>query len=223
MTRKFISALARLRPGDASSYISKLGPQHAGRKVVLVCRVSRRHQSDRGNLKNQEANLRRAAESVGAIVVLVIRYVGSGVNPWWVERAAMFAQQHGAILLAESTDRFIRPLDYHSKRNPHAKPTRMDLDDLRFYAAGAPLVTLCEPNAELAEVRSLHSKRGQRSKGRKGGRPRSRTPGYLKQRRTALIDRVKRLRRRGRSLRAIARKTGVPFNTVHRWILSATN
>jgi len=167
----YIEQLRRER-GKASDYIGhaaqQLGP---GDRIVLCCRVSACEQNRNGNLDDSEANLRRRAEALGVCVVGSYRHVGSGYDPWWVGRAAAMASELRAKLFAESPDRFIRSPKY-SKTSQDAQAREVDLRYLAWWANGVPLVTDLEPDATPSETRSYQRKRGQRLKGKPGGRPR---------------------------------------------------
>jgi hypothetical protein len=138
-----------------------------GQRVVLCCRVSWVNQHRRGNLTDQESYLRQIAESQGMIVVGVVKYVGSDWDPIWLSRAAHIAQQHGAILVAECANRFIRHLAYAGEDWLDNVAREVELDELRSYTEGVPLATLVPPGAPS---RSALIKRGQTCKGRRGGR-----------------------------------------------------
>ncbi len=215
-------------PGRASRYIGRGDREiRLGTPVIPCCRVSKRPQRYRGNLDDQEQGLREFVADFGGVVVGVVRHVGSGWDGPWLIKAVARARMCGAVLLAESTDRFIRPLDYHSKRNPDAQATEEDLRCLRCWTKGVRLLTVLDPDASPREVRSWQRKRGQSAKGRKGGRPRSQPPpeqtpakypGYKKDRREAKLPAVLQRRARGESLRQIAEAEEVPVATVEEWI-----
>jgi len=128
-------------------------------------------QNRNGNLADQETNLRRKANRLGAEVVGVVGHVGSGTDPYWVGRAVAIAEKHEAKLYAETTDRFVRHPAYHSKDNPNAQARESELRDLAWWADGVVLTTDLDPNASPWESRSYQRKRGQRFKGNRGGRP----------------------------------------------------
>jgi DNA invertase Pin-like site-specific DNA recombinase len=206
-------AILRNGPGKASNLIRQAKSEiKPGDKVVLCCRVSHCTQNHNGNLRDQEARLRRCMKKVGAVVMAVCTHVGSGVDKWSVLQAATEAREHGAKLVAESTDRFIRHEDYHSSKNPDAQARETDLEDLGYLTRGVTLSTLLHPDATPARVRSFQRKRGQWAKGHKGGRPLAK-----KKRREKLLPDVLRLHVTGKSCRAIAAMLGLPRSTVHRW------
>ena len=79
------------------------------------------------------------------------------------------APRYGAIIVAESTDRYLRHHDYHADTT--LLPTVGQFEDLKARAQGVTLATVLPPDATKAEVSSHQKKRGQRAKGNKGGRP----------------------------------------------------
>src|SRR5690348_6913412 len=119
MKRKRLLARTQLfaeyKSGKAIRFIRsfKLRP---GQLVYLICRVSNCQR--RRNRDDQEANLHEAVEATGAIVVDLYRIVISGRNPYWLRQAAHEAREAGAtVMLAETTDRFIRNRYFHSKKS----------------------------------------------------------------------------------------------------------
>jgi len=204
--------------GTASNYIKPIDDVQPGDKVVLCCRVSTYEQGRTEKLTRQVAYLRQEMERREAAVVYVIRHVGSGRNPYWLAKAVVIAKEHGAKLVAESTSRFIRHPGYHSVQNWTAQARDVDLEDLRWWTKGMTLVTLLNPDASPADERSYQSKRGQRAKGRKGGRPKQNEAGYKKQRRISNLPKVYWMNVCGLSIRRIATMLQVPTMTVHGWI-----
>jgi hypothetical protein len=186
-------------------------------RVFLLKRVSGRER--RANLKDQDANLREVVEPVDTIIVGQYEFVGSGFDPYWVYEAAQQAKAAGAtVLLAETTDRLIRHHVFHSVRRPDAQANSRQLRELLEAADGIPLMTHLHPDAAPKEVRSYQRKRGQKYKGKKGGRPKNGTPGRLKRRRDETQRRVLWLHECGWSIRWIAAKRTIPKSTVQRWI-----
>jgi len=166
-----ISYLPAMRAGRASDYI-RHAPEEIkpGDKLILACRVSECEQDRKGNLADQEANLRERAENLGAIVLRVVSQVESGYKPWWVGRAVFLAKQYGAKIFAESTDRLIRTPAF-DKKNQDAQARDSDLRYLVWWSEGVVLATDLHPDATPKETRSYQRKRGQRMKGNRGGRP----------------------------------------------------
>ena len=205
------------RAGKASRYIRpfRIRP---GDRVLLVLRVSK--VENREHLEDQETNLRRRVKSKGGTMVGIRRYVGSGFDPCWVGRAVKKARYLGAtILLAETTDRLIRHREYHSVKNPDAQATEEQLQELAGYAGGMILMTHLHPEASPREVRGYQSKRGQREKGRKGGRPKKRRYGprydtWPK----ALRSELKHLRANEVPFRDMEAETGIPKSTIQRYL-----
>lgn len=157
-------------PGTASHHIrhAALSP---GDKVILICRVSTCQQDRNGNLLDQRVNLQRIAEQAGATVVDVLAVAASGFNPDWLFPATVQAMRTGAILLAESTDRFIRNSEFHSAKRPNLQATERELRHLEILTEGVPLMTVLDPDSTPATVRSFQRKRGQSAKNSRGGRP----------------------------------------------------
>lgn len=219
MTRTVTDGVRRRTlAGKASDFIKPfdLPP---GALVVLACRVSGRRQ--RGDtLTGQVAWVRYQIALRGVRAVEVVTHVGPGWDPWWLARAAAIAAEYGAVLVADSTDRFIRSPAYGgTAQNFQARPT--DLEELSYWTEGVPLMTLLHPDATPAEVRAHQRRRGQWASGNKGGRPAAHAAGYKKQQREELLPRVVELHHAGLSGRQISADTGVPEATVRRWISEA--
>ncbi len=167
--------LAALRP---STYIRPIDTIMPGNKVRLWCRVSSGAQDASGNNTDQEADMRAAVEARGGSVVDVDAYAGriSDADASLYE-VANRADREGSVLLAECTSRFARHADYHPKHRPHLVAGASALRNLRWICGEVPLVTLLDPDATWKEERSHQSKRGQRRKKRRGGRPHRPKPG----------------------------------------------
>ncbi len=210
-------------PGKASNYITSLEELVRKRiplKAALLGRVSACMQNHKGNLNDQLVSLRQAVEAYAIPIVCEFKEVGSG---WWHERerldaAARRALDEGAVLLAESTDRFIRSIYYDSKRNPSAQPSVPEYEELRRATKGVTLVTILHPDTPWKEVRSYQSKRGQQTKGNKGGRPKINKAGYKKKSRLEKLSRVLRLRKKSASWGDINALTGVAKTTASDWV-----
>jgi hypothetical protein len=205
-------------PADPSQYFHLIGDVQRGDSVVLCVRVSGRAQKGASNLDDQERRLRTEAARRGAKVVEVVRHVGSGWDFSWLLPAIMIAKECGAKLLAESVSRFVRSKEYHSNKNSEAQPTDRQLESLRVLSDGVSLVTALDPNASPAEERSWQTKRGQMCKGRRGGRPLSKSPGYKLALRRKLKPMARQMRAEGASLGDIVKHTGVARSTVRDWV-----
>lgn len=209
----------RLREYDRpSKYINDIETIRPGTPVVLWCRVSSGPQDATGNNANQEAELRTAVAARGGTLAGVVAHAGRIANAdTALFRAAHIAARHGAVLLAESTSRFIRHPRYHPKLRPNLMPTGVGLRELRWVCGDVPLVTLLAPDATWREERSHQSKRGQRRKGKLGGRPTKKRPGYKKAFRLHSMPKVRWMKYVGMSNRAIARGLGTDERNVRRW------
>jgi hypothetical protein len=209
--RNRASVFNRLRPGKASDFIDTWDTLKPGDKVILALRES--HPEQWPQIDDQEfLVLRPALKAIGVKVIGVIDRLGHGVVPIWLNRSAARAEKLGAKIVAESTDRLIRPSDY-SKYNQEAQARTDDLEELRFYTLGVPLVTFVHPDASPSEVRAHQSSRS----GKKGGRRPKPPAGYKKRRRKQMRPIARRMTRRGYSLNDIAAETGLPRSTIQRW------
>lgn len=207
-----------------STYIRpfKINP---GDKVWLWCRVSTGRQNATGNNDDQEAELRDKVKAHGGIVVGVTPFVGKasdGVTlsadaDAWLYRAANCAAKFGAVLLAESPSRFARHLDYNPKEPRPCNVGFCALRNLHLVCGDVALMTLHHPDSTHEVERGDQSKRGQRRKEKRGGRPPKRSPGYKKQERERLLPEVGRLVSEGWSNRAIARELAISETNVRRW------
>jgi hypothetical protein len=208
-----------LLPGDARRVLRHADDEiQRGDRVVLACRVSERVQNHRGNLNDSERSLRKYVAARGATVVGVVRTVGSGQHATWVRRGAELCKEHGAKLLAESTDRLIRSARFDTEDAPDAQANDQELGYLNVMLDGVVAATVLPPDAPARNVRSFQRRRGQVEKGAKGGRPRNAVPGYKKQRRLEKLPEVLQLHAAGQSLGQIEDSTGVPKQTVREWI-----
>lgn len=181
-----------LQAGRASRYIMAASEAtRKGTRVVIVVRVSTSQQNHNRNLDDQLDTLRRWVADRGGVVVAEVPHVGPGSDPSWLRQAATLARQLGAVLLAESVDRFVRHPDFNPKACPDAQPREIDLQELRHCTEGVILATLLSPDATPEQIRSYQRRRGQSEKGNRGGRPRKRK---CKERRLARIDLAREMR-----------------------------
>jgi DNA invertase Pin-like site-specific DNA recombinase len=219
--RKMTSAIEVARKNllqeQPSTHIKPVTSLKRGRTVDLWIRVSGGTQAKNENPRDQERNLRRQLAERGILVGDVNHSTGSSWKLSTLIAAAEKASRRGRTLVAESTDRFIRPPDFHAKRRWNAQANGDDLSWL-IYSVPAELATLSHPDEPPARVRSRQTKRGQSEKGRKGGRPTK--PGHKKRRRQRLRPIALKLHREGYSYRRIASRLRVPFSTISRWIQS---
>ena len=202
------------KTGKASRVIRPfaIGPKD---KILIVGRKSGCEREK--NLDDSIANLTQVVESACGTVVDNFRWKGSGWDPDWIAAAVLRARRMGAtVLLAETTDRFIRNLHYHSVNNPDLQATDEQLDEVARLADGMTLMTHLNPDATPSEVRGYQSARGQRIKNRTGGRPKN--PGSTRHRRWVNLVDVRRARRRGMSLREIAVDFGISKSVIYDWL-----
>lgn len=213
-------------PGKASDYICYFDDLIQDHKnvvllVVLFGRVSASAQNYRGNLGEQIRSMKEYLRRYDNICIIAeIKDVASG---WKEERdglreAVNIAIENDAMVLTESTDRYIRSPYYHSQYNPLAKPTDAEYKNLIQSFHGVKLTTMLHPDANWKEVRSHQTKRGQYTKKSKGGRPTENKPGYKKQRQLDGLIHVLRLRKEGCSWGDIVKATGIPKTTAWDWV-----
>lgn len=227
--RRFQKKYLQYKSGKASNNIvhfKKLLNSIRFLKIVLYCRVSRCWQKKNGNLNDQEKYLRRKIRKyekkykVKIDIVAVFNEVASGGknDRKWLIAAADTAKKLGVVLLAESTCRFIRNKDYHSSLNPDILPTIDEYEALVSATKGVTLATIMHPNATWKKVKAYHTKRGQRSKNKRGGRPKVNKSGYKKKRRLEELPIVLRLRKKGVSWGKIFALTKIPKTTSADWV-----
>ncbi len=225
MTKNYVFSnyIDRLRNAKASDYIEGFEKLQPGDRVVLCCRVSACHPGSKQvrnkNLDDQEANLRRAVESKGAIGVGVVKHKGSGIDSYWLGYAVHLAKTLDAILLAESTDRFTRTSIYHSNDKPDAQAGLHEFENLEYSTRGVRLMTHLVPDASPSEVRSYQRKRGRKEKGQYGGRPEKRLRGpYGPRPNGSELTKVRSFHKHCYSTRQIARLCHRPQSTIRGWL-----
>lgn len=231
--------------GRAIDYIRPFAIE-PGDTVFLVCRVSRRQQKTHLKHQEQNLRALVEAAG-GIVAGSAFHHCGSGFDlevdndpeftfdlsllcnsdflpqrhfgdPDWLNKATAEAKRSGAkFMLAESTDRFMRHPDYKSDSNPNAQARARDLVSLGLRTYGMELMTAVHPDALTSEVRSYHQRRGRDATGRRGGRPRKKTPGYMVRRREDKMPQAQQLRRDGLSYGEIAKALGLARSTVQRW------
>ncbi len=214
------------KAGIASDYISdirslKRRSPKRGQRVVIYCRVSGRDQERSQNLCDQDENLERELEKLGFNVIESLGEVGAG---WKGDRdgllrAVEIAHENDAVVVAESVTRFIRSRDYNSVTNWNAKPTVADYNRLQLETDGVELATLINPDATPEEIRSYETKRGKKSKGNPGGRPKKCSPGYKKRERQMYLPKVLELYKQNKNIAAIARSVNLKYDTVYSWVV----
>jgi hypothetical protein len=201
-----------------------------GSEIVLLCRVSRRHQEKANNLADQVRAGKLEAKLRGWMVVGVVSYVGSG---WDLDgevekayyRALRILEDHpGAVLVVETVDRALRPSAYTSKHQDAPLRVR-DLRLLRVLAACQPIYVRSNPGATPGENRSVQTKRGMKMKGSKHGRPIQRRDSY----RAKWLPVALELRSKGygykRIAKEITRRASRPLSRmgVKKWLTLGVN
>jgi DNA invertase Pin-like site-specific DNA recombinase len=181
-------------------FVRARGNLAPGDRTFLAARVSTRWQ--RGNLRAQITAMKKEVLRQGAKVVGRLSYVANGSGTHY-RRVFKKARAAGASVVLFATPNRVLRGDHHANVLRAAK--------------GLRVVTLCDPVRDDAGQERYLARLGRRIKG-KGGRPRTRRPGYKKDRKDELLPKVLRLRNRGRSHRQIAVRTGVPYSTVGRWL-----
>jgi hypothetical protein len=213
-------------PAKASDYLYWLKDyyhEHPDMIVILYLRVSARSQDHNGNLQNQYRVLRKKLRRRGIPFITCFREVGSG---WVVDhtrgelrRAVRRARQYdNAVILAASSDRFLRNKFYNSQNNPEVLPTQAEFEKLRKLTKGVPLVSLLHPDKSWKKVRGYYSKWGQKVKGNKGGRPAEKRTGWTIDRREKFLPRVRRMLKKGKNITEISRKLSIARSTLDDWV-----
>jgi hypothetical protein len=129
-------------------------------------------------------------------------------------KAVKLAKKHNAIIVAVSTDRFVRNKSF---RRNGTQPTVADFENLMALVGKVPLATLRRPDAPPEEVKGKATKRGLKASGRKPGRPPKKKPGDKKRRRGSVLTTVLPLIRKGVPIREIARRVDRPEGSIRRW------
>lgn len=212
-------------PGIASDYLRyfpDLVAKGVVEDVVLYCRVSSRSQRRKANAADQEAGMRRILAALDVPVLGC--HIDDGVSGWRVDEqlelaaAVEVARRSGprTIVLAESTGRFRRHIDYNGTKS--AVPTVADFEDLMHRVDGVVLATMLHPDAPLEEVRQFETMRGQHAKQNQGGRPaKRRSQANYKQ--AYAVDKLTWARRLGMtSKKEIARFYRRAPSTVRGWV-----
>ncbi len=203
-------------PKQILKYVQKANIQ-PGEDYFLAYRVTTDKQADNGDLDDLLIELREAVESSGANVVGEKGHIGPGEDSEWLEEAGDWAGK--AIIISTDLSRLKRHPDaYKHKRNYDLQPRLVDLEELRKHTKEARIVTLVDPTAKPSEVWAERSKRGQRRKGRKGGRPEVKSAGYKKRRKNKLLPTVLEMLKQGKKPAQIARILGRADSTVRDWI-----
>jgi hypothetical protein len=189
-------------PARASDFIGHaLNEIRPGCRVVPVARVS--HYSQTKPIR-QLSDVYIGIRELGAEVVGAHARVCSGWHPSWLRPALSLALRLNAVLVAMSTNRYIRNYAFHTSQNP-VLPTKLDFH--RMDTMGVRLFTILHPDTPENEVKSDQTKRGLRG------------PMIKKERRCLLRPLVVDLHRHGHSLRDIEKMIQVvSFRTIKDWL-----
>ncbi len=216
------------KTAKASEYLYHLKEyykQHPDMIAMLYNRESSRSQDD--NHATNERVLRHKCKKLGIPVASLHFETISGkildedrqaLSQAVRKARAKINKGEQAVILATSSDRFIRSRSFNPKTNPDILPSEAQFKRLRKLARGVPLVTLLHPDMPPRKVRRYQTKWGQKVKGNSGGRPKINKPGYMKLRQQIKLPPVLRRRKKGESLGAISKSTGVPKSTVADWV-----
>lgn len=196
-----------------SRYISWLDEFETSRLVVLYLRDSDDTQD--ANLRYQKASLKAKVERKGFHVIDAF----AEIAPGWrrrrskLRRAILKAKRHGAVVVAESLDRFWRR---RKRRDGTIPPLRKgEIKLLLLEADGVELATFEHPDSPPGKVRAEQTKRGQQGRGRVGGRPKIKHP--FAERKKKLLPEVLKLHRDGYSYSQIAKLLNCARSTAGRW------
>ena len=139
--------------------------------------------------------------------------IGRGGELAGLGQAAAKAREADAVLLACTVDRCARGKFGKSA----AGPDELGLLDYLTEAAGVQLVTWLDPNATASQQSGCLTKIGQRVTGKRGGRPKVKRPGHMKQLRLKNQKAALAMLAKGQSVRDVSRELGVPRATLQDW------
>lgn len=130
---------------------------------LLPCtRVSTPKQDNKGYLQTQKSRLLHVLDAYGFPIVadengmpLVIPEVCRGDSDRVsLEMIRAVAKEYGAIPVAESVDRWMRPRDFHPFNNPDAELTVEDVMNFLEKIRLTPFAVIVRPDASYDEVKS---------------------------------------------------------------------
>lgn len=181
-------------------------------RIIVWLRVSLRDQ--KGHLRGQLANLRKAVEERGLIVVDFVVdtcKAKSKRNFRNARRAARLATKLRAVVLAESADRYCRPREF-GPNNQQAVASRDDWKCLISAFEGVSLFTLAEPEATPNKVKSIQTLRGKKNSKKTKS----------KEIKSELIVEAQWMRDSGASFGKIATALDEAKSTIHFWLTNGT-
>ncbi|HBG26945.1 MAG: hypothetical protein A2Y10_12350 [Planctomycetes bacterium GWF2_41_51] len=220
--------IASEQPANANDYLFQLEPylqNHPNAHIIIYLRESTPAQ--KWNLQNQIKSLQKELAKYNNPIVAYYTEIFSGksINGLRTDLLAavdktqeLIEQGKEAIIVAVSTDRFLRHLEWMPQYN--RQPTAKDFQKLQVLTRNVPLCTLIKPNEQqngVGGITSCYTKMGQDAKNKKGGRPRKNNQGYKKERRHKYLISVIELRKAGNSWRRIENITGVKKSTAVDW------
>ena len=193
---------SRHDPARASDFLGHAKSEiQPGCRVVPVARVSHRTQTSPAR---QLGDVYHAVSELGADVVGAHARVCSGWHPSWLRPAISLALRFDAVLVAMSTDRYLRHIAYHSSHNT-AMPTKLDFH--RLDTMGVRLLTMLHPDTPDNDARA-----DQTTSGRCG-------PLTKRERRCLLRPLVVDLHHHGHSIRTIENMIQVvSYRTIGDWL-----
>lgn len=157
-------------------------------------------------------------------IVKIVNEVGNARSDFLEERGKLiktikFAKANDCVIIAPSVDRFVRP-DMFSRSEQFVPLLIRDGKRFETMLDGVTVITAIPPGTDKRVARGILTKWGQRSKGKKGGRPKATMS--LKERREKFRPLARKIRRRGVSYNnicvALAWRGGyIPRSTVVRW------
>lgn len=178
-------------------------------------RVSTCQQGKRQNLLGQEIHLTRILAQAGRTILPPIRFEWSGRGMERLEKtfeASNQAQKYGAILLAATTDRFIRSCLFRSNHRLYcqAQASEEELQDWKLTVGNTPVMTHLHPDSTPGECKALLTLWGLAVKDKE--------PGYKKRRKLDLKAKVIELRLLGWGYQRIGKTLQVTRTTVEKWV-----
>jgi len=204
------------KPAKLSNYIDHLPDtlwMDSNQLLLLHTRVSTLQQKKDGSLKRQADRLVREVKAVGGQILFdevfyneVSLAKGSRRS---LECLSAIAKEYGAVIVAETADRFIRGKDFDPKTNPSALPTEEEL--IEFTSKyNCAFVSVIHPDTTYKEIKSYQSKVEK-------GMPAKHHTGWRKERREKYLERVLQLRRKDMSYGAIAERLNLTKRLVQFW------
>ena len=134
------------------------------------------------------------------------------------------AEKYNAVLVAESSCRFIRNWRFHPYKKLNVLPIIHEYEGLKRDTDRVTLATIQPPDRTWKRIKAYQAKRGQFCKNIRGGRPPKKHAGYKKERRDKHLKTVQRLYAKygsvAKTMRILEKNTGerIAWSTVKDWI-----